>query len=250
VLFRFGVAGQLRVAREQGDALGEGLGEQQPVERILVQGRQGVDAHRVLTADGQLGVAVVQQATAQEARLDPEIVTPERALDGYFPEARGAEEQLVARVFQELACSRGEPLGLAGRPEQGLGIEQELHSPVPNRRPISASPITSKSSGTASSPARKPRRCGAGGASSAVTRASGSPALAITTDSPLSARSINFESCVLASWMLTMIMVPLVGQVVRTKPNWWWRRCHHRRRELAWRWARRGHPEAANGRAR
>ena len=67
------VAGQLRVAGEEGDAFAEGLGQQQPVEGIFVQGRQAVDAHRVLAGDGKLDVAVVEQTPAQQARLDAEV---------------------------------------------------------------------------------------------------------------------------------------------------------------------------------
>ena len=59
------IAGQLRIAGEQRDPLDERLSDEQSVEGILVQGRQGVDAHRMLAVDSELGVAVVEQASAQ-----------------------------------------------------------------------------------------------------------------------------------------------------------------------------------------
>src|SRR5258708_6986960 len=83
-------------------------------------------------------------------------------------------------------------------------VEQELHVLTPNSASISLSPIRSKSSGTAISPERNPRRCGLAGASSADTLTSGLPALAITNGSPLAARSTSLESWVFASWMLTV----------------------------------------------
>jgi len=67
----------LRVAGEEGDAFAEGLGQQEPVEGILVQRGQAVDVDRVLAGDGKLGVAVVKQAAAQQTRLDLEVLSSE-----------------------------------------------------------------------------------------------------------------------------------------------------------------------------
>ena len=77
-----GVAGQLRVGGQEGDAFGEGLGQQQTIEGVLVQRGQAVAAYRVLAGDGQLGVAVVEQTAAQQARLPAEVFPPQRALTG------------------------------------------------------------------------------------------------------------------------------------------------------------------------
>jgi hypothetical protein len=49
---------------------------------------------------------------------------------GDFPKARGTEAQLVPWVVDEGARRRRELIGLAGRPEQELGVQQELHAPV------------------------------------------------------------------------------------------------------------------------
>src|SRR5438876_6131983 len=49
----------------------------------------------------------------------------------------------------------------------------------------------------------------AAGASSGTTLTSGLPALAMMNGSPLAARSTSRESCVLASWILTVRMVSL-----------------------------------------
>src|SRR4030095_1636956 len=142
---------------------------------------------RVLAGDGKLCVAIVEQPSAQQARLDAEVFPSEAVLDGDLPQAGGAEAKLIARSVQALARRRRETLRLTGRPEQELGVQQQLHPSLPNRAAISASPMRLKSSGTAISPARKPSRCGVGGASSATTFTSGLPALAITNASPLTA---------------------------------------------------------------
>src|SRR5258708_40312920 len=68
------VLGQLRVAGQEGDALAEGLGQQQAVEWIFVQGREAIDAHRVLAGDGRLSIPGVEQPPARQPRPDPGAV--------------------------------------------------------------------------------------------------------------------------------------------------------------------------------
>ena len=63
----------LRIARQEHDALGERLGKEEAIERIFVQTRQGVDIHRVLAGDRKLRVPVVEQAATQDARFHVEI---------------------------------------------------------------------------------------------------------------------------------------------------------------------------------
>lgn len=110
-----GVAGELLVACEERDAFDQGLGQQEAVEGIFVQRGQAIDIHRMLAGNGKLGVAVVEQSPAQQTRLDDEVRSSQGLLDGDLPQAGGAEEELVARVVQERAGRRGEPVRLAGR---------------------------------------------------------------------------------------------------------------------------------------
>src|SRR4051812_28903488 len=158
--------------------------------------------------DGELIIAVVEQAAPQLAGIDLEIVPAQALLDDDFPHAGGAERRNVVRVAQETAGLAGKLIGLARCPDQDMGIQQELHRAVPNRRPISFSPIRSKSSGTFSRPAMKPSRrtWPAEGASSATTLTNGLPAFAIIKDSSLAAWATSFDKLVLASWMLTDFM--------------------------------------------
>src|SRR5689334_19299441 len=105
------VTGQLIVRGEQGDALAERLREEQAVEWVLVQWWKHVDVHRVLAGDRELRVPIVEQASPQDTRLDLEIASAQRFLDGDLPEAGGTEQQLVVLVFEDLGCCPREALG-------------------------------------------------------------------------------------------------------------------------------------------
>src|SRR5207249_4060759 len=135
-----GITSQLRIAGEQRDPLGKSLRQQDAIEGIFVQVRQALDVHGMLAGNRQLHVAIVEQATAEQTRLDTEVVATEGALDGDLPQACGAEEQVVLRVAELPARRGGEPLRLTGRPEKNLSIEQEFHTVIPNRAAISLSP--------------------------------------------------------------------------------------------------------------
>ncbi len=149
----------------------------------------------MLAANRQLAVAVIQQPPAQQPDIDPKILAPQPALDRDLPQAGRAEQQLVFRRLDQGARLRRQAAGTSGRPQQQMGVQQQLHVPPPNSRSISASPIRSKSSGTAICPAMKPnrRRCPASGALNAMTLTSGLPALAITNGSPWAACSTSRE---------------------------------------------------------
>ena len=53
------------------------LGDQQAIERILVQRRQRVDGDRVLAADRQFDVAVVEQAPSEQVGIGAEVLAAE-----------------------------------------------------------------------------------------------------------------------------------------------------------------------------
>jgi hypothetical protein len=194
------VPSDLRIARQEHDALGDRLGKEDAIERVFVQTRQGVDIHRVLAADRKLRVPVIEQTATKDARFHAKIVAAELVLDGDLPQAGRAEEQIVVGIRQQCARDWRQTIGLSDRPQQDLRVEQQRHLPVPNSFAISERPMRLKSSGTVNSPLRKPSRRGDFGASSATTFTSGLPALAITNGSPLTARSTSFESWVFASW--------------------------------------------------
>src|SRR3712207_7328972 len=63
---------------------------------------QPVDVHRVLAGDRQLRVAVVEQAPAQPARINAEVVPPQGVLDGDLPDTRRAKVQRSEEHTSEL----------------------------------------------------------------------------------------------------------------------------------------------------
>jgi hypothetical protein len=82
---------QLGVGGQESDAFGERLREEDSVERIFVQVREGVDADGVLARDRQLGVAVIEQrvgipAGRRESRRVRQLVSTS---EGAAPVASG-----------------------------------------------------------------------------------------------------------------------------------------------------------------
>lgn len=122
------VAGELRVCGEEGDPFDEGLSQEHPVEWILVERRERVDADGMFACDRQLDVTVVEERAAEHTRLDAEVLATETALDGDLPEARGGEEKLVFRIVEKTFRASGESLGLTRGPEEELRVEKELHA--------------------------------------------------------------------------------------------------------------------------
>ena len=58
-LYRTRIASDDCIRREKHHAFDDRLGNEDPVERILVKGREGIDFHSVHTRDWKLAVAVV-----------------------------------------------------------------------------------------------------------------------------------------------------------------------------------------------
>jgi hypothetical protein len=144
---RPGIPGYPLIRGQQGDTLHRRLGNEHAIKGILVQRRQAVDEHRMSAHDREFFVAVLQQATAQQPRVDDEIVAAEHALDGDFPQTRGAEHRLVAGVLHQTPCHRGQATRNASSPEQQMSIQYKLHGSL-NSRSMRSAAIVSKSSGT------------------------------------------------------------------------------------------------------
>ena len=87
-----------RVGGQQQDALDYRLRYEQAIEGVFVDRRPIGDRHGMLASDGELVIAVVQQAAAQEPRIGAKIGTAEAGFDRDLLEARRAEHQLVASV--------------------------------------------------------------------------------------------------------------------------------------------------------
>ena len=67
---------QLLIGRNQQQAISAGLGQQQPIKGIAMQGRQCGHRQGVMGLDGQFLPAAIKQGSAQHGRLHPEIVPP------------------------------------------------------------------------------------------------------------------------------------------------------------------------------
>lgn len=67
--------------------------------------RQIGDRRGVLDGDGQLVIAVVDEATTQQPRISPKIGAPEPGFDRDLPKAHHAEQRLVVGVFDHAAGS-------------------------------------------------------------------------------------------------------------------------------------------------
>src|SRR6185312_5077347 len=184
--------------------LDHGLRHQHAIERVLVNARQVRQGGRVSAGRRDLAIAVVEQVPAKLADVNLEVRSPESRLDGGLPQAHGAEGEIVVQILDQRARRARKPFGLDRAPDENVGVEEKPHSSPLNIASISSCPIVSKSSGTVKAPRMKPSRFGAAGASIGTTLTSGLPALAMMKGSPFAAASTSRESCVLASWILTV----------------------------------------------
>ncbi len=110
------VLGDDGIGGQERDALDHRLSDKDAIERVLMDRRQPVEGNGVLAGDRQFAIVVVEQAAAQEPGINPKVVPLQAALDGHFPEAGGAEEQLIARIVEQRARAVRQPVGLTGSP--------------------------------------------------------------------------------------------------------------------------------------
>lgn len=92
------------------------LRQQHPIEWIAMRGRDIYDGECVRPADGKLGVSIGEQLIAQPRRIDDEISTAERRLDGYLPKAGDTEKQRFWLSPNYLARLRRESWRICGYP--------------------------------------------------------------------------------------------------------------------------------------
>src|SRR5579863_351193 len=200
------IFGDDRIARDQREPLDRRLRHQHPVEWVLVNEREAGQGDRMGAGHHDLAVAVVEQAPAKQADLNLKAGAPEPRLDRDLPQAHGAEHEIVVQVLDQRPRRVRKSFRLDRAPNQKVRVEEQLHSSPLNSASISSCAIVSKSSGTVNAPRMKPRRLGAAGASIGTTLTSGLPALAMMNGSPFAAASTSRDSCVLASWILTVFI--------------------------------------------
>jgi hypothetical protein len=69
-----------------------------------MNGRQAFNKDSVRTGDGQFKVAVIQQTSPEQTGVYLEVVAAQTVFDRDFPQAGGAEKQVVTRIFQQGDC--------------------------------------------------------------------------------------------------------------------------------------------------
>jgi hypothetical protein len=79
------ITGHNRIGGEKQDPFDHRLGHKNPIKRILVNGGKGLNFHRVHTHDREFRIAIVEEATPQEPRINPEVRTIKTPLDGDLP---------------------------------------------------------------------------------------------------------------------------------------------------------------------
>jgi hypothetical protein len=94
---------------EQQQGLRHALRDQHAIERVAVNRRQRADLRRVRAGNRQFDESHLHESGSELARVDVEVRTLERGLDGDLPQARGAVVDLV------LGASMSSRTGLARR---------------------------------------------------------------------------------------------------------------------------------------
>lgn len=96
------------IVGEEGDSFDGSLGDEETVERVFVDGWQGIDGDSVLTEDRQFDISVVDQAATQGTRIDVKVGTLQSSLNGDLPETGYAEEQFVVGIRNKWARAAGD----------------------------------------------------------------------------------------------------------------------------------------------
>ena len=96
-----GVFGNLAVGGEEGDAFDGGLGDEEAVEGVFVDGRKTIDGDGVFAGDGKFRVSIVEQSTAKFPGVYFEVSLLKGAFDGRFPYGERTEEELIVFVVHE-----------------------------------------------------------------------------------------------------------------------------------------------------
>lgn len=97
---RSGILRHQRIGGQQRDALDHRLRNEDAVKRVLVYWRQTVEGDGVLTGNRQLGIAIIQETTAQKPGVYPKIAPAETMLDRDLPQAGRTEDRLVLRIIE------------------------------------------------------------------------------------------------------------------------------------------------------
>lgn len=202
------VTRDLRVHADEREVFDEGLRYEQAVEGISMVVREVRYTNRVAKVDGQYLHGINRELPGEVgADVFGRTQLAQLRFDSDLPSAHDAEEQLVACIRKGIARPPREPPVISYPPEKGVRVQQD-----PQRSKyfwISSGNGSSKSSETQSVSFALPGVRRAGCSVTATSRATGFPALAMTTSSPWLTFSRRRDRCVLASWMFTVVLMTL-----------------------------------------
>jgi hypothetical protein len=133
-----------RVARDDWSALGDRLGDEEPVEGVAVVERQGSLHVEMLrfqrkNLDGVRANVFAEQASERQGHLQ----LPDANLDRHLPQTTHAQETLIPSVFDGVPRIRAQPRVCRDEPQERVGVEEQLHDGM---YPAKSSSGASKSS--------------------------------------------------------------------------------------------------------
>src|SRR5450432_4043308 len=152
-----GILGDQGIGGDQREAAHDGLADQHAVEGIAVQLRELSDGQGSAFVERER-FDVVSRPYVRNKRggLARERQLTERVLDGDLPGGDGAQIDVVVRIRERLPRHARQRAIARRDPEEGAGIEEELHEPPRNAVTISSGSGSKKRGGILSSPRASP----------------------------------------------------------------------------------------------
>src|SRR5450631_4273849 len=175
------IRGQHRVPGDKGHPATLCLGDEHPVEGIVVVTRERACAERIGQRDVERADALANQFRLQ---VIWRAESPDRCLDGDLPRSRRADENVVQRIFENSAEGPPDPLGRPQQVQKHVGVQQVVHPSPRNALSIDSGSGASKSSESHTRPRHPPKRRGTPVGLNGMSLAIGRPARPSTTSSP------------------------------------------------------------------
>src|SRR6266511_1472643 len=183
--------------------LADRLSDKQAIERITMMHGQARCQSGVLRSNRKLVEAAADCRAGNLCCIGDKIAAPQLRLDRDLPDTCCRKQDLVRWIEDRLPCLGRQFCGFAESPEKNVRVQQHAHQRPSKPAMTFAGSGASKSSGILILPFRIPSLRTRFVATRGTSLATGLPAFAITTSLPAAARSTSFDSCVLASCMLT-----------------------------------------------
>ena len=117
-----------RVGNENGNLLDDGLGDDHAIERVAVVVGKRAERDGVSDRDWQCCNCVeVELIWKKRCEGFGESDLSETCLDGHFPDAGDAQENVVGRIFDESSGVCAEPFISLNKPQERVRVEEQAH---------------------------------------------------------------------------------------------------------------------------